>query len=209
MRSLLVLLGALVAAAAALRPPALRPPPPATALDGCSRTRRLLIPAALAAVLLPAAAPANAAEAAAGDCLTDCVRECNLVAPGNLGYCQEQCDAYCKDNSGPTGTGDVLRQDVTALTAKDCSGYKTDSARAYCAKQNALAAAPKPKPASPMQMNNGIFGDSGVTYSQGVEELLASAFGATRQAKPVGEAAVDEFAGEVFDKAKSALLGGN
>ena len=53
----------------------------------------------------------------------------------------------------------------------------------------------------------GIFGDSGVTYSKGVEDLLASAFGATRQAKPLKDANVDEYAGELADKAKAAIFG--
>ena len=53
----------------------------------------------------------------------------------------------------------------------------------------------------------GIFGDSGVSYSSGVEDLLATAFGATRQSKNVNEANLDEFAGDVADKAAKALLG--
>ena len=56
-------------------------------------------------------------------------------------------------------------------------------------------------------MNNGIFGDSGVSYSKGVEDLLATAFGATQQAKPVNQANVDQFAGEIFDKASKLVTG--
>ena len=168
----------------------------------------MLLPAALAAALLPPMEKAYAEDAVAGDCMTDCVRECNLVAPGNVGYCETQCDTYCKE-AGPTGTGDVLRSDVTESYGSDCSRYKTDAAKSYCEKKGkAVAKAPSQAPNS-LQMNNGIFGDSGVVYSKGVEDLLASAFGATRQAKPLGDANVDAFAGEVFDKAKAAILGGN
>ena len=53
----------------------------------------------------------------------------------------------------------------------------------------------------------GIFGDSGVSYSKGVEDLLATAFGATQQAKPVNQANVDQFAGEIFDKASKLVTG--
>ena len=202
-----LLLGTVLAAAAALRPPTPALGRAAHADVACSsRTRRLLLPAALAAALLPPM-DANAAEdAAAGDCLSDCVRECNIVAPGNVGYCETQCDTYCKD-VGPTGTGDVLRTDVTE-SYSDCTRYKTDAARAYCEKKGKKAVAAAPSAPSSLQMNNGIFGDSGVVYSKGVEDLLASAFGATRQAKPLNEANVDAFAGEVFDKAKAAILGG-
>ena len=199
----LQLLATALAATRALRPMPVTGAPAAVA-EGCSSPlRRILLPAALAAAALPPQT-ARAAEAAASDCLSDCVRECNLVAPGNLGYCQTQCESYCEDAGANYGKSDVVRTDVTASAGSDCSRYKTDAAQQYCAKQNKLASTPKP---SPMSMNNGIFGDSGVTYSSNVEDLLASAFGATRQNKSLKEANVDEFAGEVFDKAKTALLG--
>ena len=208
------LVGTLVENATGLRTPAATLG--ASANIACSSTpkisRRQLLPAALAAAaLFPACTPAAiAADAPAGDCLGDCVRECNLVAPGNLGYCQVQCDDYCKDVGDAYGTSDVLRSDASTVAptaaVSDCSRYKTDAAKAFCAKENKKASTPAP---SPLAMNNGIFGDSGVMYSKGVEDLLASAFGATRQAKPLNDANVDEFAGEVFDKAKSAILGGN
>ena len=189
------LLAAFLGAAAALRAPL----PKADAGAACSSpTRRLLVPAALAAVLLPSQA-ARAADAAAGDCLTDCNRECNLVAPGNQGYCATQCADYCKDNP-MGGQSDVLRADVS-----ECNSYKTAQAKEYCQKQVTKAATP-PNPMN-LQMNNGIFGDSGVAYSKGVEDLFASAFGATRQNKSLKDANVDEFAGEVTEKAKAAFFG--
>jgi hypothetical protein len=56
-------------------------------------------------------------------------------------------------------------------------------------------------------MNNGIFGDSGVAYSKGVEDLFATAFGATRQNKNVKEADLGAFAADIGDAARAALLG--
>ena len=182
---------------------ALRSPAPLRSVDAgatCSSpTRRLLLPAALAAALLPPHA-ARAAEAVAGDCITDCNRECNNVAPGNQGYCATQCADYCKDN--PMGG----QSDVVSADLSECDSYKSAEGRDYCKRKLTKASAPAP-PSSPLSANNGIFGDSGVTYSKGVEDLLASAFGATRQNKDLKEAKVDEFAGEVAEKAKAAIFG--
>ena len=61
---------------------------------------------------------------------------------------------------------------------------------------------------SPCSPQNGIFGDSGAaSYSQGVEDLLASAFGATRQSKNVNEANLDDYTGEILSKAGKAIFG--
>ena len=178
-------------------------------------SRRHALGLAGVALLGLEALPAYAAEAesdprSSPSCAKDCFRECDIVAPGNQQYCKTQCDDYCA-SGGPVGKDDVLRSDVTAAAPVaagkgDCSNYKTDAAKAYCQKELAAdnAAAGPPK-----EMNNGIFGDSGVSYSKGVEDLLATAFGATRQAKPLSEAKVDEFGGEVFDKAKAAFFSGN
>ena len=99
---------------------------------------------------------------------------------------------------------------VAANGAKDCSMYKTDKAKAYCASQNQKAAASASAAAKPMtglEMNNGIFGDSGVSYSKGVEDLFATAFGATRQNKNVREADVGGFASDIGSAAKAAIFG--
>ena len=59
-----------------------------------------------------------------------------------------------------------------------------------------------------LPVRNGIFGDSGAaSYSQGVEDLLASAFGATRQSKNVNEANLDDYTGEILSKAGKAIFG--
>ena len=153
------------------------------------------------------------AEEATVPCPVACFKECNSVAPGNEGYCRTQCDDYCA-SEGPTGSADVLRSDVTASAAaaagKDCSTYKTDKGRACCQAENAKAAqaaiqAAKPK--TGLEMNNGIFGDSGVAYSKGVEDLFATAFGATRQNKSVKDADLGGFASDIGDAARRAVIG--
>lgn len=142
-------------------------------------------------------------------CAADCFRECDIVAPGNQKYCKEQCDDYCA-TAGPTGKSDVVRSDLSEATplaaGKDCSNYKTDAAKAYCEKESRAAVAASI--GAPKQMNNGIFGDSGVSYSAGIEDLLATTFGATRQNKNVNEAKVDEYGGEILEKAQKAFFGG-
>jgi len=55
----------------------------------------------------------------------------------------------------------------------------------------------------------GIFGDSGVSYSKGVEDFFATAFGATRQSKNVNKADVGDFASDVLSAAKAAAVGKN
>ena len=45
-------------------------------------------------------------------------------------------------------------------------------------------------------------------YAVGVEDLLATAFGAKSQAKPVSEADVDSFTGDIAKAAGKALFGG-
>jgi hypothetical protein len=115
-------------------------------------------------------------------CNADCVKECNQVAPGNKEYCQNQCDAYCAEE-GAKGKGDVLRSDPS-LTKEENTELKS------------------------IQMNNGIFGDSGaVSYSKGIEDLLATTFGATRQAKPLNKAEVGNFVNDISDAAKAAIKG--
>ena len=146
--------------------------------------------------------PLQVVAAETASCNDACFRECDAIAPGNQGYCKSQCDTYC-ESQGPTGEADVLRTDVTAVPGgKDCSTYKTAKAQNYCMEQKSVVAEK-----SSMSMNNGIFGDSGVTYSKGVEDLFATAFGATRQNKPVNQADVGAFASDIGDAAKTAILG--
>ena len=138
-------------------------------------SRRSFALGAAAALLTPAAARAEEKPA---DCAGDCFRECDKVAPGNAQYCREQCGSYCAS----LGTAEGVAASKAA--AAESGGGK--------------------------QLNNGIFGlgvgaDQGVSYSAGVEDLLASAFGATRQAKPVSEADVGAYASEVGAAASKLL----
>ena len=218
-----IMLAVLVAPSSSLVVPSM--PPPATAAAAASglsaaasSSRRQVLALGLGSAALSLFSPAARAEEVADprlspSCPADCFRECDIVAPGNQKYCKEQCDDYCA-TAGPTGKDDVLRGDpseaaavkpLAVSTAKDCSQYKTDAAKAYCEKETRAAAAAAA--GGPKNMNNGIFGDSGVSYSSGVEDLLATAFGATRQNKNVNEANVDEYGGEILNKAQKAFFG--
>jgi hypothetical protein len=117
---------------------------------------RKLAASSVAAAMIAAQVPMGIVLAAEpANCNVDCFRECDALAPGNKQYCKTQCDAYCVSPE-VKGMDDVLRSDPSEPTSSPSS-----------------------------KMNNGIFGDSGVSYSKGVEDLLATAFGAKRQAKPV------------------------
>ena len=142
-------------------------------------------------------------------CGIECNDECNKLAPGNKDYCATQCTDFCDNLSpdqlakGSAAGGDGASPSAAAAT-KDCSGYKTDAARAWCGKENDKAvAATLPQ----RKQDNGIFGDSGVSYSKGVEDLFATAFGATRQNQNVKEADVGAFAGDIGNAAAKAVFG--
>jgi len=182
----------------------LSPPPGVQRQSG----GRLELPAAAqqliavgSAVLITAcsAGPALAAEVmTTPQCLISCNQECNALAPGNKGYCATQCDDFC-ESLDPVASGAVVASDAS----KDCSGYKTDKAKEYCEAENAKAVAPR----APAGKDLGIFGDSGVSYSKGVEDLFATAFGATRQNKNLNEADVGAFASDIGGAAFKAAFG--
>lgn len=136
------------------------------------------------------------------ECRASCNTECNTVAPGNKDYCAAQCEDFC-DNLDPTAVGSPASE--KQAPAKDCSGYKSAEAKAYCAKENEKALAL----ARPASKDLGIFGDSGVSYSKGVEDLFATAFGAKQQNKNVKEADIGGFASDVGTAAVKVLTGGN
>ena len=52
-----------------------------------------------------------------------------------------------------------------------------------------------------------MFGDSGITYSKGVEDLFSVAFGATRQSKDPTKADVGGFTDDVARAAVKAISG--
>ena len=94
------------------------------------------------------------------------------MAPGSGAYCTSSCDTYCEE-VGSDYQGDVVRGEATPAADGKCDAYKTDAAKKYCGEQAASAAkaSKAADDASPLAMNNGIFGDSGVVYSKGLEDL--------------------------------------
>lgn len=119
-------------------------------------------------------------------CRVDCNKECNRVTPGNKDYCSEQCEDFC-DTMDPTVAGSPAAEKQISL--KDCSKYNSKEAKAYCDRENKKAIALK----NPSREDLGIFGDSGVSYGRGVEDAIASAFGAKQQNKNVKEADIDGY----------------
>ena len=176
--------------------------------------------AALAATLCITLA--TTAPALAG-CELDCFKECNKVVPGSGAYCTSTCSSYCEEQAAlPAEEQDGLMQAgaaaapaaTQAQVQEECNKkYKTDAAIEFCVKDAQKAAvAAKQKVgfddagnarAQNVGKDMGIFGDSGVTYGKGLEDLFATAFGATRQTKP-NEVNVDSFKSEIFEAAKRA-----
>ena len=196
----------------AFAPPSRPTPAGATAAAPVTVVQQRLLALGAAALLSTSSLPALAEEAGMTipQCRLECNTECNNLAPGNKEYCATQCDDFC-DNLTPEqlakgSGGSATGEGTTAVAAaqKDCGAYKTDAAKSWCANEN--------KKASSLSMpsNNkdlGIFGDSGVSYSKGVEDLFATAFGATRQSQSVKDADIGGFAGDIGNAAAKAFFG--
>eukprot|EP00555_Chaetoceros_dichaeta_P006487 CAMPEP_0198264340 /NCGR_PEP_ID=MMETSP1447-20131203/15304_1 /TAXON_ID=420782 /ORGANISM="Chaetoceros dichaeta, Strain CCMP1751" /LENGTH=182 /DNA_ID=CAMNT_0043953237 /DNA_START=95 /DNA_END=643 /DNA_ORIENTATION=+ len=45
----------------------------------------------------------NEAQAAQTDCITDCLKNCKLIAPKDPGYCNDNCSAYCAQEDRADG----------------------------------------------------------------------------------------------------------
>jgi hypothetical protein len=94
------------------------------ALPSTQVNRRNWCSTAAAAAFL-VASPPRAAYAASteasmteADCVKQCMKECTKLAPGeaNKAYCLGTCEDYCRaaaEDGEPTGTNDVVRQDVS------------------------------------------------------------------------------------------------
>jgi len=192
---------ALTAFSSPLRPVRHAPPE-----DAFSAVQQLLATVGSAVLISTVAVvPPSFAEQApmtTPECKLECKKECNALAPGNEGYCGGQCDDFC-DNLAPAASTSA-GMGAQAEAAKDCSGYKTDKAKEYCEAQNVKALTP----VKPGRDDLGIFGDSGVAYSKGVEDLFATAFGATRQNQNVKDADVGAFASDIGSAAVKAITGG-
>jgi hypothetical protein len=106
---------------------------------------------------------------------------------------------------GDAGEAEDRTEEIRAACEKK---YSTDKARAYCvADKTKKVTKADAAPSSSLQMNNGIFGDSGVSYSKNVEDLFGTVFGATRQNKDVRKADVGAYASDISNAAKDALFG--
>ena len=132
-----------------------------------------------------ATVPSLAASPSQLACSADCFRECEVIAPGNGGYCASQCESHCP-SLGPDGYDPEKRSEKTPTSQAEL---------------------PSDVPRVTAQ-NNGIFGDSGISYSKGTEDLFATVFGAKRQSKDLDKADVGSFASEVGEAARVAILGG-
>lgn len=208
-----------VASAGALAPPAVST---GSRSPSCAALSRRAALASSAAALFASSSAALAATteavAAPGDCRKDCFRECNALAPGNQAYCAAQCDSYC-DGLGALGKDDVVRSDlsdaeasaaapaVASSAAKDCSVYKTDAAAKYCEKENKEKAAALAAAKGDLSKNLGIFGDSGVEYSNGVEDFFATIFGAKQQNTNINKADIGAFTDDIAKAGQAAFFG--
>ncbi len=205
----LVLIAAAFASSAAFRLPSPLERPGHDSAGALSR--RQLLGSLSSAALLAASLPLQA-RAEGGNCKLECFRECDTLAPGNQDYCTSQCDTYC-DSLGPNEFDELKKKEQSSTDAggnggsrappKDCSVYQSADARDACESEKSIAAT---KTAA--GQNLGLFGDSGVTYSNGVEDLFATAFGAKRQNKDINKADIGDFTSEVSTAAKAAILGG-
>jgi hypothetical protein len=74
--------------------------------SGLTRRSALALASSLPAVFLGRLAHADG-EITSATCKAECFKECNMVAPGNQGYCATQCDSYCDEaaKAGPVETG--------------------------------------------------------------------------------------------------------
>uniref|UniRef100_A0A7S4B0N7 Uncharacterized protein n=1 Tax=Chrysotila carterae TaxID=13221 RepID=A0A7S4B0N7_CHRCT len=115
-----------------------------------------------------------------------------FAADADLASCRKDCFKECN----------ALAPGNQAYCAQQCDDYCAD------AEVTGAADVLRSDPSSPSTENNlGIFGDSGVSYSKGVEDLFATAFGATRQGTNVNKADVGNFASDVVAAAKAAAAG--
>ena len=84
-------------------------------------SRRAATLAALAATTSPWFSPV-AARAAEKDCYTDCIQNCNRVAPKSGRYCESSCNEYCAQDDrrdGLSGSIDSSNAEVGLLSAFD------------------------------------------------------------------------------------------
>ena len=100
---------------------------------------------------------------------------------------------------------EAVTDDCSAPCFKECNavapgnqGYCASQCEDYCASRGADAPKLDAKSSTPDTSKSlGMFGDSGVSYGNGLENLLATTFGATRQGKNVNKADVGAFTSDI------------
>jgi hypothetical protein len=139
--------------------------------------RAALLAAATAFCAATTIGPARADE----DCMTQCLRECKALVPGNDGYCVENCKTACASIAAKVGETDP--------------GPKPEGV--------ASASADDDGPVAVGSDSVGIFGRAS---DSGVERFAATLFGATKQAANVRVADREGFVNDIFSSFNSGVL---
>ena len=71
----------------------------------------LLNVGSFASVLALGISNPNYASAKQPDCMTDCVKNCKLIAPKDPGYCLENCKTYCAQEDRTDGLSGSVSSD--------------------------------------------------------------------------------------------------
>jgi hypothetical protein len=132
-------------------------------------------------------APVVCAFAAAGaaradeDCMTQCLRECKQLVPGNDGYCEENCKTACVALAAKAAASDP-----EPAAAKEPTAGQDDDVLVSRGSESV-----------------GIFGRAS---DSGVERFAASIFGATKQGTDVRVADRDAFVNDIVNSFKDGVL---
>jgi len=108
---------------------------------------------------------------------------------------------------------DLTGENCEPACIRECDGvapgnldYCKEQCKSFCDSQGPTGTDANLTPEQKqLSTNNGLFGDSGISYSKAVEDLFATAFGAKRQNQNVNEADVGGFADDIFNAAKKAI----
>ena len=69
-------------------------------------SRRVVLRSTAAAALFPVTSAV-----AATDCFSDCIKNCNLIAPKDSAYCKDTCKAYCEQEDRRDGLSGSVSSD--------------------------------------------------------------------------------------------------
>ncbi|KAJ1619757.1 hypothetical protein T492DRAFT_1083280 [Pavlovales sp. CCMP2436] len=139
--------------------------------------RRAALLAATAFCAATTIGPARADE----DCMTQCLRECKALVPGNDGYCVENCKSACAVISAKVGEAELeSKPSGVASVSADDDG--------------------------PVPVGSDSVGIFGRASDSGVERFAATLFGATKQAANVRVADREGFVNDIFSSFNSGVL---